>query len=331
MNKHCLVTGGAGFIGSHLIDTLLERGYTVTAIDNLSTGTLSNLTNALLHPRFQFIQADASDYETMDALISECQVLYHFASIVGVSAVSQSSASTILNNIKTIETIYQLVKKHRPQFMLSSTSEIYGQALAYQENPEAGLSEESMRVYGNTHINRWSYSGIKAIEEFLTLALYQEHQIHASIVRFFNVTGTRQCVEQGMVIPRFIHQALNQLPITLFGDGNQTRCFTAVKDAVHATIQLMETPKSAGEAFNVGGNAPISMRELAEMVLRITQSASPIEYISYENAFQGRYQDISIRIPNTDKLRNTIDFAPSTNLEHIIAELAADFSSQPVS
>jgi UDP-glucose 4-epimerase len=330
MYKKCLVTGGAGFVGSHFIDDLLEKGHHVTAIDNLSTGTTNNLSQAKQYPQFQFIQADVSDTDVIEPIIKECDEVYHFASMVGVSAVNISASQTIFNNFRAIDTLLNIVRKYRPKFMLASTSEVYGNALSYAANPLGGLCEDNNRVYGPTTVNRWSYAGVKALEEFLTLSLAKEEGIHACIVRLFNVTGVRQSLEQGMVVPRFIHQALNQLPITLYGDGLQKRCFTDVRDVVRSISALMENPATSGEVYNIGGTYPITMRDLAETILRLTGSSSPIVYIPYHEVHKGAFEDVSVRIPNVEKLRKTNGFVPDMPLEDIITSIIASHSFVPV-
>ncbi|MGI9176152.1 MAG: NAD-dependent epimerase/dehydratase family protein [Rhodothermales bacterium] len=257
---HCLVTGGAGFIGSHLVDALLAEGCRVTAVDNLSTGAAQNLQAAMGHPHFRFVRADVADRNVMAPLVAACDELYHLASYVGVKLASQTSSQTILNNLRAIDTILDLITHYRPRFLLTSTSEVYGKALDVIGGGVEVLDEHADRVYGSTEVHRWSYAGIKAVEEFLTLAKHHEEGLHTVIIRLFNVIGPRQVGRHGPVVPRFVEQALAGDTITIYGDGRQRRCFTYVDDAVRAILLLMRRDDTAGEAFNVGGSAPVTVR-----------------------------------------------------------------------
>ncbi len=325
--RRCLVTGGAGFIGSHLVDALLARGHHVTAVDNLSTGRPDNLAQAMRNPRFRFHEVDVSDRQLMAPLVAACDDLYHLASYVGVKLATWTPSRTILNNLRSIDTILDLVTNYRPRFLLTSTSEIYGKALDYL--PGEALPEHADRVYGSTEVHRWSYAGIKAVEEFLTLAKHHEEGLHTVIVRLFNVIGPRQVGRHGPVVPRFIEQALAGDPITIYGDGGQRRCFTFVEDAVAAMLVLMEREDAAGEVFNVGGCAPVTMRALAEMIIRLTGSRSELTFVPYEAAYGTHFEDVKVRIPDTTKLTEWTGFTIDRTMEETLRRIIAAHPSHP--
>ena len=320
---YCLVTGGAGFIGSHLVDALLDEGCRVTAVDNLSTGAAHNLDAAMAHPHFRFVRADVADRNVMAPLVAACDELYHLASYVGVKLASQTSSQTILNNLRAIDTILDLVTHYRPRFLLTSTSEVYGKALDVAGGGVEVLDEHADRVYGSTEVHRWSYAGIKAVEEFLTLAKHHEEGLHTVIIRLFNVIGPRQVGQHGPVVPRFVGQALAGDTITIYGDGRQRRCFTYVDDAVRAILLLMRRDDTAGEAFNVGGSAPVTVRELAESILRLSGSTSELAFVPYEAAYGDHFEDVQIRIPDTAKLEARTGISMKRSLEDMLRRIIA--------
>ena len=320
---HCLVTGGAGFIGSHLVDALLAEGCRVTAVDNLSTGAAHNLQAAMQHPHFRFVRSDVADRHVMAPLVAACDELYHLASYVGVKLASQTSSQTILNNLRAIDTILDLITHYRPRFLLTSTSEVYGKALDVIPGGIEVLDEHADRVYGSTEVHRWSYAGIKAVEEFLTLAKHHEEGIHTVIVRLFNVIGPRQVGRHGPVVPRFIDQAVAGDTITIYGDGRQRRCFTYVDDAVRAILLLMRRDDTAGEAFNVGGSAPVTVRELAEAILRLSNSTSELALVPYEAAYGDHFEDVQIRVPDTAKLEARTGLSMERDLEDMLRRILA--------
>lgn len=321
--RRCLVTGGAGFVGSHLVDALLAEGCAVTAVDNLSTGAAQNLEAAMHHPHFRLVRADAADRQVMAPLVAACDELYHLASYVGVKLASQTSSQTILNNLRTIDTVLDLVTHYRPRFLLTSTSEVYGKALDVIGGGAEALSEHADRVYGSTEVHRWSYAGTKAVEEFLTLAKHHEEGLHTVIVRLFNVIGPRQVGRHGPVVPRFVEQALAGEPITIYGDGRQRRCFTYVDDAVRAILLLMHREDTAGEAFNVGGSAPVTVRELAETILRLSGSPSELVLVPYEAAYGNHFEDVHARVPDTAKLEARTGLTMERNLEDMLRRILA--------
>ena len=322
--RNCVVTGGAGFIGSHLVDALLAQGHHVTAVDNLSTGHSDNLHVAEGNPRFRFVNMNVSNRSLMAPLIADCDDLYHLASYVGVKLAAQTSSQTILNNLRSIDTILDLVTQYRPRFLLTSTSEIYGKALDVYDAGPHGLSEHADRVYGSTEVHRWSYAGIKSVEEFLTLAKHHEEGLHTVIVRLFNVIGPRQIGRHGPVVPRFIEQALAGESISIYGDGSQRRCFTFVSDAINAIVQLMDREDTAGEIFNVGGSAPISIGELAEVVSKVVGNGSSVEYVPYETAYGSHFEDVHLRIPDTRKLVEWTGFTFDEDIEAGIKRIVAE-------
>lgn len=318
----CVVTGGAGFIGSHLIDVLLDRGASVVAVDNLSTGSLHNLSEATRSPHFRFVEANVADRAVMGPIVADCDVFFHLASYVGVKLASQSSSQTILNNLRAIDTVLDLVSRYRPRFLLTSTSEIYGKALDVQHGVSS-LAEDADRVYGATEVHRWSYAGIKAVEEFLTLAKHSEVGLASVIVRLFNIVGPRQVGRHGPVLPRFVDQALAGEPITIYGTGQQRRCFTYVDDAVDAMLLLLSRTDTAGEVFNIGGCAPLSIAELAELVCGVTGSDSGIRYVDYEAAYGSRFEDVQFRMPNTEKLERWTGFTINRSMEDVVRAVVA--------
>ena len=303
------------------MDALLAEGSSVTVVDNLSTGRAQNLAHVMDHPRFRFRQLDVKDRALMAPLVAQCDELYHLASYVGVKLASQTSSQTILNNLRNIDTILDLVTHYRPRFLLTSTSEIYGKALDYRSGPDMTLSEHDDRMYGSTEVHRWSYAGVKAVEEFLTLAKHHEEGLHTVIVRLFNVIGPRQIGRFGPVVPRFIEQAIQGDPITIYGDGSQRRCFTDVRDAIRAILLLMRRNDTAGEAFNIGGSSPVTIRELAETILRLTRSTSELKLVPHESVFGRHFEDVNVRIPNTSKLVELTDFRFERNLEEILLNI----------
>jgi len=315
--RKSVVTGGAGFIGSHLVDALLERGDTVVAVDNLSAGSAANLERATANPRFRFVQSNVADRETMEPIVGECDEFYHLASYVGVRLASQSPSDTILNNLRGIDTVLDLVSRYKPRFLLTSTSEIYGKALDVTPDGTT-LAEDANRVYGTTEVHRWSYAGIKAVEEFLTLAKHREIGLDTVIVRLFNIIGPRQVGRHGPVVPRFIDQALANESITIYGTGEQRRCFTYVDDAISAIRLLMERDDTSGEVFNVGGCAPISMRELALLVGEVVGSKAGVQFVPYEAAYGPRFEDVQSRIPDTSKLESWTGFRIDRSMRDVI-------------
>jgi UDP-glucose 4-epimerase len=315
-----LVTGGSGFIGSHLVNALLARGDEVVALDDLSTGRLSNLSSAEANPGFRFVQGSILDELMVDELVHECDTVIHLAAAVGVKLIVEQPLRSLITNLRGSEIVIGACHRYRRKVLLASTSEIYG------KNGEGPLSENSDRILGSPNSPRWAYSTAKAVDETLALAYHRERDLPAVIVRLFNTVGPRQSPAYGMVIPRFIRQALAGAPLTIFGDGTQRRCFCHVSDVVRALLLLIEHPEAVGEAFNIGAVEEISVRELAERIIACTGtgSASTLEYIPYADAYGVGIEDMYRRLPDISKLRSLTGWRPTMGLDEILTETIAD-------
>jgi len=310
-----LITGGAGFIGSYLSEAYLARGDEVYVIDDLSTGSLANIKPLLRNPLFHFIEDTILNRDIMLELTGICDVVAHLAAAVGVKLIIDEPLKSIHTNIVGTEIVLELANKFRKKIFLASTSEVYGR------NSRVPLSEDDIRVYGPTSIARWSYAATKAMDEFLALAYYRTKHLPIIIARFFNTVGPRQTGQYGMVIPRFVGQALRNEPITVFGDGMQTRNFTYVGDVVLGVIGLIDEPKAVGEIFNIGGNGEISMNALAGRVKSITGSVSHIRHIPYDEAYQEGFEDMQRRVPDISKLENLIGYKNTVDLDGILSKI----------
>jgi UDP-glucose 4-epimerase len=313
-----LVTGGAGFIGSHLTDALLARGDHVVALDNLSTGRLSNLDAAGSHPNFRFVQASVLDEMAVDELAHQCDVIVHLAAAVGVKLIVEQPLRSLTTNIRGSENVIEAAHRYRRKVMVASTSEIYG------KNTSDSLVETSDRILGAPTVSRWAYSEAKAIDEVLAYAYHKERGLPTIVTRLFNTVGPRQSSAYGMVIPRFVEQAIANEPITVFGDGTQTRCFGHVADIVDGMIRLLDHPSAIGDVFNVGSQGEISMLELAHKVVAATQSSSSIELIPYDRAYEAGFEDMQRRVPDTTKLRALTGWTPTRTLDDILRETVAE-------
>jgi len=318
-----LITGGAGFIGSHLAEALLQRGELVTVIDDLSTGQLRNVEHLRKDPNFHLAVETILNETVMDRLVSECDVIFHLAAAVGVELIVKSPVATIETNILGTDTVLKLAARYLRKVLITSTSEIYGKsdAVPFDENDD--------RILGPTTKSRWSYSSSKAIDEFLALAYYKEKGLETIIMRLFNTVGPRQTGRYGMVIPRLVGQALCGQPITVYGDGKQVRCFTHVSDVVTATIRLMETSAAVGQIFNVGNDQSVTIGELAQMIKRLTQSESEIVYVPYDEAYEHGFEDMKIRIPSLKKVQKIIGYHPRIELEDILKDVIRHFRKYP--
>jgi UDP-glucose 4-epimerase len=311
-----LITGGAGFIGSHLSDRLLADGHRVTAIDDLSTGRLANIAHIEGVPGYQFVQETIMAESVMDRLVSECDVIYHLASAVGVELIVSRPVEVIERCILGTELVLKTAHRYRKKVLLTSTSEVYG------KNARVPFAEEDDRLLGPTTKSRWSYSCSKAIDEFLALAYHKEKHLPVVIVRLFNTVGPRQTGQYGMVVPRFIQQALAGKPLTVYGDGSQQRCFGYVGDIVNALVILMEHPAAVGQIFNIGNTEEVSILELAQRVIRLTHSRSTIELVPYDVAYEAGFEDMARRIPDLTKIKALIGYKPTVGLDEIIARIA---------
>ena len=292
-----LITGGAGFIGSHLAERLLERGDEVCVIDDLSTGKLENVAHLRDNPRFHLAVETILNETVMDRLVSECDVIYHLAAAVGVELIVKSPVETIERNVLGSHVVLRLASRYLRKVLITSTSEIYG------KSDSIPFSEEDDRVLGATTKSRWSYSCSKAIDEFLALAYHKEKGVPTVIMRLFNTVGPRQTGRYGMVIPRLVTQALAGRPLTVYGDGQQVRCFTFVEDVVWAAIRLMEEPAAVGQVFNVGNDKGISIADLARKIVEMTGSKSEISFVPYSEAYEEGFEDMRIRVPNLNKVK----------------------------
>lgn len=315
MKRKMMITGGAGFVGSFLAEELLKRGYAVLAVDNLSTGNLDNVAHLKDNHDFELITGSIMNEDLMDKLISQCEVVFHLAAAVGVRLIIDRPVETIETNILGTEIIYKLVNKHKKRVVITSTSEIYG------KNNEIPFHEYADSVYGSTTKSRWSYACSKAIDEFLGFAYFHEKKMPVVIVRLFNTIGPRQTGTYGMVVPTFVKQALLGHPLTVYGDGNQTRCFANVKDVVWAMAQLAETPEATGEVFNIGSTELVSIGELALRVKKLSQSTSEIVKIPYDEAYEAGFEDMLQRKPDITKIRKAIGYEPKINLDQTILDI----------
>ena len=314
---HSFVTGGAGFIGSHLVEALLASGRRVTVLDDLSTGSLANLERARANPHLRFVHDSITNESRLGELLDEADEVYHLAAVVGVRLVLEQPEQTVATNVEPVEAILRrLSVRHRPLF-LASTSEVYG------KNPKSPLAEDDDLVFGPTTRRRWVYACSKAIDEYLALARYQRSALPVVIGRFFNVAGPRQAGQYGMVLPRFVDQALAGGPLLVHDDGRQVRCFAHVADVVDAILKLMACPPAFGRVFNLGSDAPVTIRQLAETVVRLVHPGATLEHVSYESAFPSGFEDIRCRVPDLTRVRQTIDYRPCRGLEDIIRDVLA--------
>jgi len=307
-----LVTGGAGFIGSHLTEALLAAGHDVAVLDDLSTGRLENLQAVTGHPRLTVTEGSVTDDDLVRKAVAGADVVYHLAAAVGVRLILERPVWTIETNVAGTGSVLRAAAETGCRVLIASTSEVYG------KNDRVPLSEDDDRVLGPTTKSRWSYACSKAIDEFLGLAYHREHGLPAVIVRYFNTIGPRQTGRYGMVVPRFVRQALDGEPITVYGDGAQTRCFTDVEDAVRATVGLSTAPSAAGQVFNVGTSHELTMVALAERVRDLTGSASPIVYVPYDDAYQPGFEDLRRRVPDITKAARVIGYRPQVPLDETL-------------
>lgn len=307
-----LITGGAGFIGSYLSEAYLARNDEVYAIDDLSTGSLDNIRHLLKNPLFHFVNDTILNREIMVELTGICDVVVHLAAAVGVRLIIDEPLKSIHTNIAGTEVVLELANKFRKKTFLASSSEVYGR------NSQIPLQEIDIRIYGPTHLARWSYAATKAMDEFLALAYYRTKQLPIIIARFFNTVGPRQTGRYGMVIPRFVDQALRNEPITVYGNGTQTRNFTYVSDVVSGILGLVDEPRAVGEIFNIGGDEEISINDLAARIKSLTNSASQIRHVSYDEAYQEGFEDMERRVPDISKIRSLIGYENRHDLDSIL-------------
>jgi len=315
-SSRILITGGAGFIGSHLAQRLLADGYRVTVIDDLSTGRNDNIAHLLANPSFRFVVGSILDETLMAPLVADCDMVYHLAAAVGVFLVVHSPVRTIETTAGGTETVLKLAWLARKKLLLASSSEVYGR------RAEVPFHEDDDLVLGPPNKGRWSYACSKLLDEFLALAYYRERGLPVVIARFFNIVGPRQVGTYGMVVPRFVRQALDGGPITIYGDGRQTRSFTHVADAVDCVTRLAGEPKAEGQVVNVGSDREVSIRELAELVRGIVNPKAEICHITYEQAYAQGFEDMPRRVPSIARARELVGYRPTHGLEDIIREVA---------
>jgi dTDP-D-glucose 4,6-dehydratase len=308
-----LITGGAGFIGSHLTDALLARGDAVIALDNLSTGRLSNLERAGGHPRFRFVHGSVLDELIVDELVHQCDVVVHLAAAVGVKLVVEQPLRSLTTNIRGSEIVIEAAHRYRRKLLITSSSEIYG------KNSAGPLPETAHRILGSPSVVRWAYSTAKAVDEILANAYHRERGLPTIVVRLFNTVGPRQSPAYGMVIPRLVRQALRDEPLTVYGDGRQTRCFAHVADVVDALLRLLDEPAAIGETFNVGSAEEISILDLARRIIGFCGSASAVRLVPYDEAYGPGFEDMLRRVPDTAKLRELTGWAPRYTLDDVLA------------
>lgn len=310
-----LITGGAGFVGSHLADELLKRGHEIFAIDDLSTGGIRNIEHLKNNPRFHYVVDNCGNVPLLAELVDTCDVIYHLAAAVGVKLIVESPVRTIETNIKLTEQVLSLAnKKKRPTF-IASTSEVYGKSTDFPFRESGDL------VLGPTNKGRWSYACSKAIDEFLAVAYWKEKKLPTVVARLFNTVGPRQTGQYGMVVPTFARQALAGKPITIYGDGKQSRCFTHVADVVRAFIGLMENDSCYGQVFNIGNNHETTITALAERIRELAKSSSEIVYIPYEKAYEEGFEDMPRRVPEIKKIEQAIGWKPEIPLDTILRDV----------
>lgn len=320
--KTFLITGGAGFIGSYLAESLLSKEQRVLAIDNLSTGRLSNIQHLLGSRNFQFVRASILDDVVLDRLASEADVVVHLAAAVGVKLIVEDPVHTIETNVVGTEAVLKSSLRYGCRVLLASTSEVYG------KGSRIPFREDDDVLLGATRHSRWAYAASKMVDEFLGLAYYREYRLPVTVVRLFNTVGPRQTGRYGMVIPRLVGQALHGEPLTVFGDGAQQRCFCDVRDAVRAIEDLASHPDAAGQVFNVGGTNEITIKALAERILEITGSASPIRYVPYADAYGPGFEDMQRRVPDVSRIAALTGWAPSIGLDETLISVRDYFQSQ---
>lgn len=317
-----MVTGGCGFIGSHLVERLLTMGHAVTVLDDLSTGQYINLSHVESHPHLRLIIGSVLEEDLVRETLRECDAVFHLASAVGVRLIMERPVHTITTIFHGTDVVLKLAARYRKRVLITSTSEVYGKS----EN--VPFDEEGDRLEGPTTKHRWAYACAKALDEFLALAHWKESRLPVIVARLFNTVGPRQTGQYGMVVPTFVRRALLNEPILIYGDGQQSRCFSHVLDVVEALIGLMNTPQAFGQVVNVGSDQEITIRELAQRVRQTTGSSSEIRHIPYEMAYGEGFEDMRRRVPSLKKLRELIGFVPRRSLDQILEDVTADMKQR---
>ena len=316
-----LVTGGAGFVGSHLIDALVARGDEIVVVDDLSTGRLVNIEGHVAAGHVRFTEGKAEDPALMDRAFEGVDLVYHLAAAVGVFNILDHPLASLRTNLDASSAVFERAAAAGVRTVFTSTSEVYG------KNTSDALREDDDTIYGPTKVQRWLYAVSKATDEFLALAYQRELGLPVTVVRLFNTTGPRQTGAYGMVVPRFVQQAMDGEPLTVFGDGSQRRCFTNVHDVVAALLALAETPAAVGQVVNVGNPREISIGDLAALICRLVGSPSTVELVDYERAYGAGYEDMKRRVPEVSLLRQLVGFVPATPLEETIKEIAVEVTA----
>jgi len=322
MRRSFLITGGAGFIGSHLVEALLKRDDVVVAFDNLSTGRLRNLDHLGSHPNLTFVQGSVLDELAVDRLVHQCDIVVHLAAAVGVKLIVDEPLHSFTTNIRGSEIVIESAFRHRKPILVTSTSEIYG------KNGDVPLREDDDRVLGSPTVARWAYSTAKAVDEILAYNYHRERGLPTKVVRLFNTVGPRQSPAYGMVIPRLVRQAVLGEPLTIYGDGTQSRCFCHVSDVVQALLGLLDTDEAVGQVFNVGSQEEISILGLAERIIARTGSTSKVQLIPYEQAFPTGFEDMQRRLPSIDKINALTGWKPTRTLDDILRETIAEAAAE---
>ena len=311
-----LVTGGAGFIGSHVTDALIKRGDSVVVLDNLSTGNRKNIDHLVSNSSFKFVEGSILDLTVVDECVQSVDHVLHFAAAVGVFTIVDKPLESLMTNLKGTENILEASHKHHKEVLIASSSEIYG------KNASGALHEESDRIVGSPLKSRWSYSEAKAIDESMAYFYYQEKKLAVRLVRFFNTVGPRQVGHYGMVVPRFVSAALENEPLTVYGTGSQSRCFCHVYDAVAGVLAVIGTDATLGEVFNIGTDEEITIENLAHEVIELTGSSSKIEKVLYEKAYNPGFEDMQRRVPDISKIKRIVGWSPKLSLDAIISDIA---------
>ena len=317
-NQRFLITGGAGFIGSHLAERLLGEGHAVTILDDFSTGRTENLSSIRSNAHLQIVHDTVENNLTVNTLMASCDAVFHLAAAVGVQLVLDEPVRTIRTTIHGTEVVLEAANRYRRPVLVTSSSEVYG------KGARVPFGEDDDVVMGPTHTTRYCYAYCKGIDEFLGLSYFKQYQLPVTIVRLFNTVGPRQVGRYGMVLPRFVSAALKNEPLQVNGDGTQTRCFCHVADIVDALVKLMRTPGAAGQVFNLGGDEEISINDLARRVIALTGSSSPIQHISYKEAYGHQFEDMPRRVPQLDRIKKAIGFVPRFKLDEIVRSVIAD-------
>ena len=321
MGNKFLITGGAGFIGSHLSEQLLANGHTVTVLDDLSTGRISNVQHLLGRPCFELVRESVENTTNVDRLMAQCDAVFHLAAAVGVQLVADQPVRTIRTTIHGTEIVLESANRYKRPVLITSSSEVYG------KGSRVPFHEDDDVVMGATRFSRWCYAYSKGIDEFLALAYHKQFGLPATVVRLFNTVGPRQVGMYGMVLPRFVQAALSNQPLQVYGDGRQTRCFCHVRDVVGALVKVIETPTAVGQVFNVGSDEEISINDLAQRVIQLANSSSRVEHLSYEQAYGQQFDDMPRRVPALDKIRSAIAFKPTFTLDDIIRSVIDEHRS----